>query len=125
MSTELETIQTPENKPLARDWQRPHYTVSESAEVFHVKVSLPGVNREGIDISLEKDTLTVVGTRSQNVPDTWRPLRRELSTADYRLSLRLNVPVNESEIKAQIEDGILDLSLPKADEVKPRKIQIA
>ncbi|NBB79507.1 MAG: Hsp20 family protein [Verrucomicrobia bacterium] len=128
MSTELKTTEQPETKAAkaeARNWQRPHYDVNENAEAFSVRVSMPGVSREGVDISLEEDTLTVTGNHQQSVPENWRPLRRELSSADYRLSLRLNVPVNEAKIKAQVQDGILLLNLPKADEVKARKIQIS
>lgn len=127
MNTELQNTKKPENKTIgaeARNWQRPRYDVSENTESFSVRVSMPGVNREGVDISLEEDTLSVKGSHQHNVPKTWRPLRRELSSADYRLSLRLNVPVNETGIKAQVEDGILLLNLPKADEVKARKIQV-
>ena len=125
MSTELDTIQAPEKKAQTRSWRRPQYDISESNDAFSVHVSLPGVSREGVDISLDDDTLTVVGTRTNQVPEGWRPLRRELEQGDYRLSLRLNVPVNEAKIKASVADGVLDLSLPKADEVKPRKIKIS
>lgn len=125
MSTELDTLQTPEKQAQAREWRRPLYDVSENQDAFNVRVSLSGVSRDGVDISLEDDTLTVVGTRTHGVPASWRPLRRELATGDYRLSLRLNVPVNEAKIKASVVDGVLDLTLPKADEVKPRKIKIS
>ena len=128
MSTELQTKEKSENKPVAadaRNWQRPRYDVSENADAFSVRVSMPGVNRAGVDISLEEDTLTVIGNQRQSVPESWRPLRRELSADDYRLSLRLNVPVNEAEIKAQVQNGVLLLSLPKADQVKARKIQVS
>ncbi|MDQ8194222.1 Hsp20/alpha crystallin family protein [Coraliomargarita sp. SDUM461004] len=125
MSTQLDTIQKPAKKATERNWQRPHYDVSENEDAFNVRVSLPGVNRDGVDISLEDDTLTVVGTRIQDVPEAWRPLRREIHEGDYRLCLRLNVSVNEANIQAKVENGILELSLPKADEVKPRKIQIS
>jgi len=125
MNTELDTLQTPETKAQARSWQRPRYDVGENEDAFNVRVSLPGVGRDGVDISLEDDTLTVVGTRTHAVPEGWRPLRRELENSDYRLSLRLNVPVNEAKIKARVEDGVLDLTLPKSDEVKPRKIKIS
>ena len=128
MNTELQNTEKPENKAVsaeARNWQRPRYNVSENAEAFNVRVSMPGVSREGVDISLEDDTLTVTGNHQHSVPETWRPLRRELSSANYRLSLRLNVPVNEAEIKAQVQDGILLLNLPKADEVRARKIQVS
>lgn len=125
MSTELNTLQKTENRTDERNWQRPLYDVSEKKDAFSVRVSLPGVSREGVDVSLEDETLSVVGTRNTEVPKAWRPLRRELSTGDYRLSLRLNVPVNEAKIKAQVEDGILILTLPKAEQVMPRKIKVS
>jgi HSP20 family protein len=125
MNTELKTNQPPASQAPARTWQRPHYDIVENEDAFNVRVRLPGVNRDGVDISLEEDTLTVVATRTDTIPESWRPLRRELQRGDYRLSLRLNVAVNDAEIKAQVADGVLDLSLPKADEVKPRKIQIS
>lgn len=124
MSTELEKMNKVEPEATERVWRRPRYAVREDAESFAVEVSLPGVNRAGVDISLEEDTLTIVGTRTETVPEGWRALRRELNTEDYRLSLRLNVAVNEAAIKAQVEHGVLTLRLPKADEVKARKIAI-
>lgn len=120
MNTETDTIQAP-----VREWQRPLYDVSENEDVFKVRVSLPGVSRDAVNISVEEEILTIEGTRVSNVPEGWRPLRREIAQRDYRLSLRLNVKVNESKIKAHVADGVLDLSLPKADEVKPRKIKIS
>lgn len=125
MSTELNTIETPAQQTSAKNWLRPFYDVSENTDSFSVRVNLPGVSKSGVDLSLEEDVLTVTATRKSDVPKGWRALRRELPTGDYRLSLRLNVPVNEGKIKARIENGVLDLNLPKAEEVKPRKIKIS
>ena len=61
MSTQLDTIQAPAKKATERNWQRPHYDVSENEEAFIVRVNLPGVNRKDVDISLEEDALTVTG----------------------------------------------------------------
>ena len=128
-STELQstasTNQAPLAKQVARTWRRPAYDVSESPEAFNVRVNMPGVKREGIDISIEDETLSITGTRAQTTPEGWRPLRRELPEGDYRLHLRLNVPVNDAKIKATVENGVLDLTLPKADEVEPRKIKVS
>lgn len=129
-STELQTAnkagETLANKPAdARTWRRPAYDVSENSDAFNVRVNLPGVNREGVDISIEDETLSITGTRTGTTPEGWRPLRRELPDGDYRLNLRLNVPVNDEKIKARVENGVLDLTLPKADEVKPRKIKVS
>lgn len=128
-STELKTsdttVETPVQKQAARNWRRPAYDVSESADAFNVRVNLPGVKRDGVDISIEEETLSITGTRTVAAPEGWRPLRRELPEGDYRLNLRLNIPVNDEKIKARVEDGVLDLTLPKADEVKPRKIKVS
>lgn len=128
-STELNTAKKQDlaagNQAQVRSWRRPRYDVVESGDAFSVCVTLPGVNRAGVDISIEDDTLTIVGTRSSPLPEGWRPLRRELSEGDYRLSMRLNVAINEAKISARVEDGVLELTLPKADEVKPRKIQVS
>ncbi|MGJ8654100.1 MAG: Hsp20/alpha crystallin family protein [Opitutaceae bacterium] len=128
-TTEIDTVkkQAPqvEGQTTARKWRRPHYDVAESEDAFNVQVTLPGVNRAGVDISVEQDLLSIVGTRAAQTPEGWRPLRRELPEGDYRLNLRLNVAINEAKIKARVEDGILDLTLPKADEVKPRKIEVS
>ncbi|MFT4901828.1 MAG: HSP20 family protein [Lentimonas sp.] len=108
----------------ARVSRRPRYEVVETAEAFEIQVSVPGVNREGIDISVEGECLNITGSLVRGIPEAWRPLRRELPLGDYRLNLRLNVPVVEDRIKAHVENGVLELSLPKADEVKPRKIRV-
>ena len=71
----------------------------------------------------EEDTLRITGTRTARLPPA-RPLHRELAEGNYRLHLRLNVDVDAGKIAARIEDGILDLNLPKAEAVKPRKIRV-
>ena len=125
-STELQTCskETPAKTRVAA-WRRPAYDVSENGDDFNVRVNLPGVSREGVDISIEEEVLSITGTRTKTAAEGWRPLRRELPDSDFRLDLRLNVAVNESKIKAKVADGILDLTLPKADEVKPRKIKVS
>ena len=127
-STELQSTgeaQVTPAKSTTQTWRRPAYDVSENEDAFNVRVNLPGVSRGGVDISIEDETLRITGTRSGPTPEAWRPLRRELPEGDYRLELRLNVAVNEDKIKAKVEDGVLDLTLPKADEIKPRKIKVS
>jgi HSP20 family protein len=103
---------------------RPAYTVREEAEHFLVRVVLPGVPRNGVEINLEGDLLTIRGNRVNTTPHGWRPLRRETSDAQYALGLRLNVEVDSDKISAKVEDGILNLSLPKAEQIRPRTIGI-
>ena len=123
-TTELNTVKS-EQTTKQHLWRRPRYDVFESEDAFDVKVSLPGVERNGVDISINGEELNIVATRTTEEGEKLRPLRQELPRGDFRLNLRLNVLVKEDKIKAQIENGILNLSLPKADESKPRKIKIS
>ena len=123
-TTELNTVQT-EQTTKPQVWRRPHYDVFENSDAFDVRVSLPGVERSGVDVSINGDDLNIVATRSGEDQHSWRPLRQELPKGDFRLNLRLNVPIKESKIKAHIENGVLNLQLLKADEFKPRKINIS
>jgi HSP20 family protein len=112
-----------ENETVRR-WRRPHYDVSENEEAFEVTVSLPGVQREAVDISIEGEELTIVGKRNALPSADWRPIRRELPQDDFRLQMQLNVQVQSDRINARIENGLLQLTLPKADALKPRKIEV-
>jgi len=126
--TQLQNCKSENNatvNAVSRTWRRPVYDVSENADAFNIRVNLPGLNRDAVEISIEDEMLNIVGKRSNPAPEGWRPLRRELPEGDYRLSLRLNVRIDEAKIKAKVEDGVLDLTLPKAEEVKPRKIKVA
>lgn len=104
--------------------RRPYYQIENQDTGYEVRVYLPGVNRKGVEINLHDDTLTIDGRRSLETPDNWRALSRELPEADFRLQLQLNVPLNADKISAKVENGVLRLTLPKADEVLPRAITI-
>lgn len=117
-------VKSPESAKTQK-WRRPQYDVSENDEGFDVEVSLPGVKREAVDITIEGDQLTIVGTRTAVPSPDWRPLRRELKTGDFRLDIQLNVAIQTDRINARVENGMLELSLPKADIVKPRKITVS
>ena len=105
-------------------YRRPRYTVAESAEAFDLDVLVPGVDKAGVEVTLNDDVLVITARRTGATPEGWQPLRREIPSYDYRLSLRLNVPVNEAGIAATVADGVLRLRLPKAEEVKPRQIPV-
>ncbi len=123
-TTELATTTT-EQTQTTQKWRRPHYDVFENKDAFDIKVSLPGVDRSGVDVSIDGESLSLTAIRSARAEDIWRPLRQELPQGDFRLNLHLNVPIKENKISAQVENGVLNLKLPKADEFKPRKIKIS
>ncbi len=123
-------IKIEQNKPASTSGQpvarpiKPHYEVKESGDAYLVKVMMPGVNKKGVTLSVQGEGLTIHGVRCHAVPNSWRPLQRELPWGDYHLQLRLNVEVDEKNISAKVEEGILWLTLPMAEAVKPRTIEI-
>src|SRR5579871_3937787 len=101
-----------ENTVAERATQRPAYTVTETAEAFDLVVFVPGANKDGVEIALEDNALAVTARRAQTAPEGWQPLRREIPEADYRLTLRINVPVDAASIAATVADGVLRVRLP-------------
>jgi len=104
---------------------RPHYEIAQDKEAYTVKVYLPGVSKEGVNVTVDKDTLSVEAQRSKLGADGWKPRYREIPEADYRLRLDLNVPVDSDNISAKTEQGVLTITLPVAEEAKPRRISIS
>lgn len=104
----------------------PAMDVKECADEFIVKTELPGVNKEDIQVTLENGVLTIAGeSRSEKQEkEGERILRQERRSGKYMRSLRLGTQINEKAIKANYKDGVLELILPKAEEVKPKKITV-
>ena len=124
-TTELDTINNEKQKSQPQNWRRPYFDVAESDSSFDLKVSVPGVNRDGVDISITGENLEIIARRAKTDKTGLRVLRQELSENDFRLDLRLNVSIDEKQVSASVEDGILSLTLPKSAEAKTRKIKIS
>lgn len=103
----------------------PRYQVRETESSFIVTAQIPGVDRSGIETTLLEDRLTVVAKRNWTKPEGWVPVHQEIPQADYRLDLEIGRRVNRDSIKAELNQGVLTLTLAKAEAVKPRKIEIA
>ena len=103
---------------------KPSYESHRVDDEWEISVLMPGVKREHLSVSLEKDELTLVGRRSDEVPEVWRPLYEERARADYRLRLQLNFDADPERITAQLEDGVLTLRLPENEAAKPRQREV-
>jgi len=101
----------------------PASSVMEDGEGYTLQVEMPGVNKEGLEISVENNELTIVGRRSlPTVEGT--VLHRESRSNNFRRSFELDPSIDTSKISAKIEQGVVTLVLPKAEQVKPRKITV-
>jgi len=105
---------------------RPAATVIEKPEGFVIEADLPGVAREGIELNVENDVLTIQGKRGAVTGNNGtRPLYRESSSLDYRRAFELGREIDRSKVTARFEQGVLQVFLPKAESLKPRRIDIA
>ena len=108
-----------------REWA-PALEVFEKEDKFVVKVELPGMKEEDIDISVKDDTLTIKGERkSESEVNEEDYYCCERSYGSFFRSIALPSTVDAKKIEASYEDGVLEVSLPKAAEVKPKKILVS
>jgi HSP20 family protein len=99
--------------------------VSETESNFVVKASIPGINPDDLDISFSDNTLTIRGeSKDEHVEENERFHLRERRFGQFMRTITLPLAVDADEIDAQHENGVLTLTLPKAEETKPRKISI-
>lgn len=99
--------------------------VMETAEAVIVKASVPGVSKESLQVSYEKEFLTIKAELAQeNAPEKGRFLLKERSFGTMSRTFRLPFAVDVDQAGAQYKDGVLTLTLPKQESVKPRIIQI-
>lgn len=98
--------------------------VLENADGYTLQVEMPGVNKEGLEMWVESNELTVVGRRS--MPAIAGTLvHRESRRENFRRTFEIDPSIDASKISAKIEQGVVTLTLPKAEEVKPRKIAVS
>jgi len=104
----------------------PPLNIYETKEELIIKAELPGVKAEDLDISLEGDTLTLQGQRKRtDEGEKTSYHRREIEAGSFSRALTLPTKVDLDKMTAKLVDGILTITLQKADEVKPRHIEIS
>ena len=101
----------------------PPASVSETADGYLLELEMPGVNKEGLEISIEKNELSIVGRRSNPVI-AGTLVHRESRPHNYRRSFEIDPSIDNAKIVARMNQGVVTLTLPKAEEVKPRKITV-
>jgi HSP20 family protein len=97
----------------------------ESGDHFEAGVELPGMRKEDIDISLRDGTLTISGERKHESTNGEMAQRTERYVGTFRRSIALPTRVDASKVSAIYQDGILKVTLPKAEEAKPKQIQVS
>jgi len=101
----------------------PDVNIHETKDGYVLEAEMPGVNKDGLEITLENNELTITGRRSnETVPG--EPLFRERSAVNFRRVFELDPAIDAGRINAKVNQGVLTLTLPKSEQVKPRKITV-
>lgn len=102
----------------------PPMTMFENGESFSLLLDMPGVAKRNLEVSIENNEMTVVGRRSAPVlPGT--VVHREVRQADFRRAFEIDSAIDAAKITVALEQGVATISLPKAEQAKPRKITVA
>lgn len=113
------------NERTGRDeYVAPVVNIYETKEGFVLEAEMPGVSKEGLQVTLEGAEITIIGRRNAEAV-TGEALHHERHAADYRRVFGLDPAIDTSKISAKMEQGVLTLTLPKSERVKPRKIVIS
>ncbi len=100
----------------------PEVNIFETKEGYVLEAEMPGVNKQGLELTLEGNEITIVGHR--NLEPMAQPLFRESREADFRRVFELDPAIDTSKVSARMEQGVLTLTLPKSEKVKPRRITV-
>ena len=123
-TTVRENVETAPDRRQQEQFAAPMASVTEDQDGYTLLVEMPGVNKEGLEISIENNELTITGRRSlPTIEGTI--LHRESRPENFRRTFEIDPSIDAGKIGATIEQGILTLRLPKAEQVKPRKITVS
>jgi HSP20 family molecular chaperone IbpA len=102
---------------------RPRVDLLEKESGFVMSVEMPGVDHENVDVSLERNVLTVTGKTSFEVPPGYQPVAGEAGSRIYERSFQLSDDIDRDSIDAEVKNGVLTLTFSKAQ--RARKTSVA
>ena len=103
----------------------PAVDIAEHDDEYFVKVELPGVNKDDVKITLENNILTIRGEKKQEKETKKENYHRvERSYGSFQRSFTLPTTVKATKSMQSYKDGVLQISLPKAEEAKPKQIEV-
>jgi HSP20 family protein len=102
----------------------PVVNLHQDGDGFTLEVEMPGVGKQGVEVTVEDGKLILGGHRTAASNDFGRALYRERKMGEYRRVFDLDPSIDTARISARIEQGLLTVHLPKTEAVKPRKITV-
>lgn len=116
----VQQVQAPETERICV----PDVDISETNEWIRLVADMPGVDQQSVDVSVENNVLTVEGQARVDAPDGHELVGQEYGVGKYRRDFTLSDTVDTEGIRARVRHGVLEVTLPKKEELKTRKIEI-
>jgi len=108
----------------AEQFITPPASVREISDGYTLEIEMPGVKKDGLEISVENNELTIIGRRSLPAVEGTL-IHRESRPENFRRMFEIDPSIDADKISAKIDQGLVMLTLPKAEHVKPRKIAVS
>lgn len=121
---EKKELATKDEKTIPGRFYVPYSDIYETNEALMVLMEMPGLERKDVSIALENDVLRVEGKIDFSKYEGMEPVYTEYNVGHYTRSFALSNKIDREKISAQLDDGVLILTLPKAKEAQPRRIAI-
>jgi HSP20 family protein len=96
----------------------------ETDDAYQAAAMAPGVDEQSINVTVHEDTMAIEGELKFQVPEGAQPIWQEFGPMKFRRSLRLGAAVEPSKVEATYKNGVLFITMPKAEHAKPRQVQV-
>lgn len=102
----------------------PRVDITETEREVRLTADMPGVDDKNVDIDLDRNVLTIRGKCAPEAPQGFSPAYREYLTGNYERAFTLSDEIDRDRIEAIVKNGVLRLTLPKAEEAQPKRISV-
>jgi HSP20 family molecular chaperone IbpA len=102
----------------------PATDIFETDQALTMMIEMPGASKETVEVKVEDDILTIDGRIDFSKYDGLQALYTEYNVGNYSRTFQLSNAIEQSAIKADLTDGVMKLTLPKAERAKPRRINV-
>jgi len=111
-------------RPVREEFIAPEVNIYETKDGYVLEAEMPGVGKDGLEITLDNNEITITGRRAAETV-AGQPVFRERRLADYRRVFELDPAIDTAKIEAKLDQGVVTVTLPKSERVKPRKIVVS
>jgi HSP20 family molecular chaperone IbpA len=98
--------------------------VFETDQALTLTLEMPGVTKDRVEVHVQNDVLTIQGSIDLAAYEKLRPVYTEYNVGNYARTFQLSSQIEQDGISASLKDGVMTLTLPKAEKAKPRKIKV-